>query len=510
MINLNLSSFLTILVFAAPLLFAASGDPPSHANPAGVFGVAHVDGKYFLTTEDFLDEGADQILATGSKVIKLYLTPRRYPWNSHWPENLRSLAEVAQSAYFKSVFAKPFHTYILTAYSIGRQDHYWTDGVTLEQAADETQQFYELSKYLLAAYKGAGKTFVLQHWEGDWALRRGSPKPYDPDYIPSPTAIKGMIAWLNARQAGIVKARSEAGATDVHIYGAAEANRLEDSMADKPGVANSVLPFTTVDLASYSSYKFLDTPERLAKAVDYMAAHLPPTAAFGQNPRSIYLGEFGYPENGSEGVAGVNTRFDNAIKITTEKGLPWAVFWEVYCNEPVDNSPPLPLNGKTNDHNVRGFWMVKPDGSPSIAWHRYRHLFTAADPVRRLRRERATEALQWPLKTFADHAVYYSFHQEELQRTALSRARLPSEVSVYPEETLSLLCERLDESSPVLLRNLTPPMLVGDGLDWRVVKVIVLGLQPLHGDDRFAHLGGRLWLPRGIEEWSQAPPHPFP
>lgn len=371
---LNLPLLLTILACAASPLFGGS--------PADVFGIAHVDGKYFLTTQDFLDEGAGQILATGTKVIKLYLAPHRYPWNSQWPEHFHTLAQIAQAPYFKSVFAKPFHTYILTAYSIGREDHYWTDGVTAKQAADETKQFYELSKYLLAAYKGTGKTFVLQHWEGDWALRRGSGRPYDPNYIPSATAIQGMITWLNARQAGIVKARTEAGLTDVHIYGATEANRLEDSMEDKPGVANSVLPYTTVDLASYSSYEFLDTPERLAKAVDYLAAHLPPTAAFGQSPRSIYLGEFGYPENGSEGVGGVNTRIDNAMKIVREKRLPWAVFWEVYCNEPVNQALPHPLNGKTNDHNLRGFWMVKPDGSPSIAWHRYRRLFAVADPAR--------------------------------------------------------------------------------------------------------------------------------
>ena len=30
-----------------------------------VFGIAHVDGKYFLTKNDFLNEGADQVLASG-------------------------------------------------------------------------------------------------------------------------------------------------------------------------------------------------------------------------------------------------------------------------------------------------------------------------------------------------------------------------------------------------------------------------------------------------------------
>lgn len=130
--------------------------------------------------------------------------------------------------------------------------------------------------------------------------------------------------------------------------------------------------------------------------------------------------------------------------------------------------------------------------------------------VRHLRQQRATEVLQPPLKTFADHAVYYSFHRDELERTALNRARPTSEATAPPDEGLALLCERLRKSSPVFVRNLTPPMLAGEGLDWRVVKVLVPGLQPLHGDDLFAHLGGELWLPRGLEEWCVVPPHPFP
>lgn len=364
------------------LALGTARDAIASPNPEDVFGIAHVDGKYFLTREDFLDEGADQVLATGSKVLKIYLAPKRYPWNSDWPRDVKSMVELAQTPYYKSVFAKPFHTYIITAYSVGRGDNYWTDGITSAQAADETRQFYELTRYLLTTYKGTGKTFVLQHWEGDWAMRRGAPKPYDADYNPTETAVKGMIAWLNARQAGIVKARNELSDTDVHVYGATEANRVEDSMAGRPGVANSVLPYTTVDLASYSCYNFLDTPEHLARAVDYIAAHLPPTAVFGQNPHSVYLGEFGYPENGPEGDDGLNRRIDNAISVVNSKGLPWAAFWDVYCNEPRDKTLPLPLNGKENDRNLRGFWMVKPDGSPSLAWHRYRRLFAMADARR--------------------------------------------------------------------------------------------------------------------------------
>lgn len=389
---------LAVLALALSARMAAADPFPALTNPADIFGVAHVDGKYYLTRQDFLEEGAGQVAATGSKVIKLYLTPRRYPWNSQWPANVRSLAQMAQTPYFHSVLAMPFDTYILTAYALGRSDHYWTGGVTAAEQADETRQFHDLTRYLLTAFRGSGKTFILQHWEGDWALRSGSPKAYDPNFIPSDTTVEGMIQWLNARQAGIVQARNEVGPTDVHVYGATEANRVEDSMAGKPGVANSVLPHTTVDLASYSCYDFLDTSERLAQAVDYIAAHLPPTAVFGQNAHSVYLGEFGYPENGQEGIAGVNRRLDNAEAVVKSKGLPWAAFWEVYCNEPVDSSLPLPLNGKQNDANLRGFWMVKPDGSPSQAWHRYRRLFALAEAT-----QATTGALKGGLtQVFAD------------------------------------------------------------------------------------------------------------
>jgi ribosomal protein S12 methylthiotransferase accessory factor len=130
--------------------------------------------------------------------------------------------------------------------------------------------------------------------------------------------------------------------------------------------------------------------------------------------------------------------------------------------------------------------------------------------VRRLREQCKDQSLQTPLRTFAEHAVYYSFHPEELQRTILHSAGFASEPAVPSDETLQLLSERVGRTSSVLVRNLTPPVLVGQGLEWRVVKVVVPGLQPLHGDDHFAHLGGALWLPRSLKDWTHEPPHPFP
>jgi hypothetical protein len=39
-----------------------------------IVGVTHVDGKYHLTDKDFLNEGAEQILTLGSRVIKVWST----------------------------------------------------------------------------------------------------------------------------------------------------------------------------------------------------------------------------------------------------------------------------------------------------------------------------------------------------------------------------------------------------------------------------------------------------
>jgi len=270
------------------------------------------------------------------------------------------------------VLAKPFTTIILTAYSIGRDDHYWTTGITAEQEADETRQFHDLTRYLLTTYKGSGKTFVLQHWEGDWALRNIDNHTYDEKFTPPQSSIDGMIRWLNARQAGIRQAREEVTDSDVHVYGATEANRVMDAIAGRPTVALNVLPHTTVDLVSYSSWDSQDDETKLSQAIDFLGSHLPATAAFGQNPHSVYVGEFGSCENG-RGAEVVNQNIRNVQDVVLAKGVRWAIYWEIYCNELKKDAPHPPVNG--NNDAVLGFWMIKPDGTPGVAWQRYQEMF---------------------------------------------------------------------------------------------------------------------------------------
>ena len=69
---------------------------------------------------------------------------------------------------------------------------------------------------------------------------------------------------------------------------------------------------------------------------------------------------------------------------------------------------------------------------------------------------------------------------------------------------------RLGPDRPVLFRNLTPPAIAQEFPGWRVLRVIVPGMQPLHGHHMMPHLGGPLWSPRAADDWRTMLPHPFP
>lgn len=319
-----------------------------------MLGVSHVDGRYCLTDKDFLNEGADQVLAVGSRVIKLWFNQspaKNYPFHSQWPK-IGSLVELAKSPYYKSVFDKPFTSIILETFAFGLPGSYWRDRPTDEQRENERRQFYELTKYLLTTYRGTNKTFVLQNWEGDWAVR-------DKDHYkddPKPEALANMVAWLATRQAGVDQARAELGSQGVRVLHAAEVNRVADAMEKgHPRVVDQVLPRVRLDLVSYSAYDTQQDPKRFRAALRYIADHM----AGGNGRGRVYVGEFGLAENRvkQDKVQGV---LRDVVRAAREFDCPYAVYWQVYCNEPVRQ----PVRG--ND-DVSGFWLLRPDGSPSWA-----------------------------------------------------------------------------------------------------------------------------------------------
>ncbi len=338
-------------------------------------GVVHVAGRYHLTDKDFLNEGADQILDLGSRVIKVWFYGKRhehpmgvYPYNSQWPD-VDTLVAGAQTPYFKALFDKPFTTYIMVVTALGRHDAYWRNGITEEQKQDEQRQFYELAKYLLTQYEGTGKTFVLQHWEGDWMVRGN----FDGNAEPSASALQNMVEWLNARQAGVNQAREEVGHKGVRVYHAAEVNRVVQSMREGfPNMVNKVLPHTRLDLVSYSAWDSATShyadPNVLREALDFIAANAPDSPDFGD--RNVYIGEFGMPEN-HYSRAQIQTAIPNAVRTGLDWGCPYIVYWQLYCNELKDPNARPPV--KSNDA-VKGFWLIRPDGTKSPLWDYFHDL----------------------------------------------------------------------------------------------------------------------------------------
>ena len=115
-----------------------------------------------------------------------------------------------------------------------------------------------------------------------------------------------------------------------------------------------------------------------ANAIQYIANHLPSSALNGQNTRSVYVGEYGIPED-TKGAGSVNLAMNNVINTTIADGMPYALYWEIYANE-LKTGYTAPVNG--DNSAVNGHWMVKPDGTPGTAWHQIRYQLATADPAR--------------------------------------------------------------------------------------------------------------------------------
>jgi hypothetical protein len=334
---------------------------PAHAAPPPPLpdriGFSHVDPKYHFGDKPVLVEGAERILGLGSRVIKLWLTPNapdKYAANDAWPK-CDSLVALAQTPSFKAVFAMPFRTYLLETYPHGRPDHYWREGVSPERRAQEIADFEALASHFLTAYKGTGKTFVLQNWEGDWAAG----KIGDPNATPTPEAVQGMIDWLDARQEGVERARAAHPGAGCAVYHAAEVNLIGIALDGKRhAIVDTVIPKTRCDLYSYSAYDTAIPQTRFRRALEYYAERAPDSKAFGS--KNVYVGEYGIPENDfpAEKVRAVIR--DNT-ETALDFGCPWVVYWQLYDNEA--RRQPVKANA-----DCRGFWLVRPDGSTGWAW----------------------------------------------------------------------------------------------------------------------------------------------
>jgi hypothetical protein len=350
--------------------------PNNHAPlPADLgerLGATHYAGKYCTSDEPYLLEGIGILHGLGFKTVKLWLGRDLpgYAFNSKWdlPKDAR-LVDVIKHDYFKRALEAPFETFIFEIAPVGRQPTPKAGKpLTVEDFKPDQEQFAELADHLLTTYGRQPLTFILQHWEGDWMLRGKAGEKWTKDAVPAdgPARVDTFAAWLTARQRGVEQARERAGKTIARVLHATEANRVLDSLVDGvPTIARDVLPKVAVDLVSWSCYDGMNSPQPAVNTwhgLEILRHYARPSPAGVKN--HIYIGEVGIPENQNTPEA-VEKYWDTAMAVFLANDLPWIVVWELYCNEPKAGVKVEAGKSLAADQ-MRGFWLVKPDGSMGV------------------------------------------------------------------------------------------------------------------------------------------------
>lgn len=350
------------LALVSFVLLACGGSPsrggrcePGSPRKPLELGVAHVAGAYAPSTErPFLAAGAHDASKLGARTLKVYLTPEyRTKYPQAWPD-VRSLAELAATPAFRALFDGPFDTFVVTTYSfaLGVGDPWrGSDDERLYDA--EADELEALTRHLLTTYRGTGKRFVLQNWEGDWALLAGE----GPTTRVDPARAGRMARWLEARQTGVARAREAVAEQGVTVRHAVEVNLVLDASGSR--VLDDVLPLTCVESVSYSAWEALavDTAHALEAQQRTIAAQVERAIArirgvVGSDVE-VFLGEVGFAER--EHPRGhVAPLLDSTLATAERLGLSRAVYWQVYDNE-------------CSAGGCRGLWLVRPDGTTGDA-----------------------------------------------------------------------------------------------------------------------------------------------
>lgn len=331
-------------------------------------GATHAGGKYYLTDEPFIIEGAKKIEELGFGVVKFFLSKGNvpmsgYPYNSQW--NLPKSAtwvDIVKHPYFEKVLSLNFSTVIFNITDHNSQLNSQTPN--FNASSDE---IFELGKFLLNRYKDRKITFIIKNWEGDWILRGESKKEWESlDEKIKNLRVKNMIKWLESRQSAVEDARNEVKNTDSKLYLAVEANKVMDSMSGITGVANAILPNIKVDMVSWSSYDGLKNPVDFYKGIEYLKQQMNPTK-YMKGKKTVFIGEIGIPENvDNNKKKNIVSRWDSFIGVCLALDVPYIVHWEVYCNEPLDGKQKQFYPVRT-EKELKGLWLIKPDGTKGLS-----------------------------------------------------------------------------------------------------------------------------------------------
>jgi hypothetical protein len=96
----------------------------------------------------------------------------------------------------------------------------------------------------------------------------------------------------------------------------------------------------------------LEIIQHYARTVQHDAAGRP----------AVFIGEIGFPEQVVTPESAVEM-MDSALGVFFARQIPYFFYWELYCNERKDGSR-NPVTTPESAQELRGFWLIKPDGTP--------------------------------------------------------------------------------------------------------------------------------------------------
>lgn len=338
-------------------------------------GIAHVAGLYPISAS-FLTDGATAIKNLGpkSRTVKVFFSSdhaTKYPNQTGWGtvNNLVDLAASAPmatvigDAQFTDVFINIFPWW--AGFEAESLTNYWVNGVTTglvspaTYLANEKAAAQNLAAYLLTTYAGTGKTFFLQNWEGDWQLLNS----FVSTDVVNPWWPDRMASVMRARSAGIAAARIASSAVGVTVKFGLEVNRALDSGRR---VHRDVLQVVPHDYVSWSAYEAMTVGAvyggSIALANSYIAGKM---REFDAEIRKytdapIVIGEYGWPElEINTTTYPVGSLIQNVLDVGESLGWTHALYWQIYDNEA----------------GPRGFYIVKPDTTLSLAGVKHQALF---------------------------------------------------------------------------------------------------------------------------------------
>jgi hypothetical protein len=155
------------------------------------------------------------------------------------------------------------------------------------------------------------------------------------------------------------------------VLHAAEVNRVWDAVRGIPTITSHVLPHVPLDAISWSSYDGMGSVVKAWQGLELIAHYARGTPE--QPKPAIFVGEIGLPEHGKSEKEVVEW-WDRAMGVLLARQVPWILHWELYCNEPLDKNKHTPRPRQADE--MRGFWLLRPDGSLS---HAGKHLKSLLD-----------------------------------------------------------------------------------------------------------------------------------